>query len=59
MTSKHWMMIAGALVAFATDWVNYRKAQGEHPDAKFQWDLLVAKVVIGIGTAFGIGEVTA
>lgn len=58
MTQKLTLTLIGALLALASDWIAFRKAQIDKPDVQFDWGMALSRLMIGIGSGFGIGEVT-
>ena len=59
MTQKLTLSLLGALIALAGDYVAFRKAQLENPDIQFDWALAISRLIMGLGTGFGIGELNA
>lgn len=56
MNRQHFLMLAGAVMLLCRDWIAYRKIQAENPDARFEWDVLLARIGVGICAGFGVGE---
>lgn len=54
---KYLLQILGILAGAAWDYISWRKANSENPNAKYDWTLLVARIILGLAGGTAGGEV--